>query len=122
MSANEKFLQMVEEEANQQQSQGLPEGPGIYMLPGSPPSPTSASDVVDVGIRAHQAAVTHLEECMNLLDYEEGEGEPPNVATMAPFCGCTDCVVREVLFAAYPILTGQAYNEPLEDHDGAQSV
>lgn len=80
--------------------------------------PTSGSDDVvstDVGIRAHNAAVAHIEQCMEMVDYE-GEGDPPDVATMASFCGCIDCIVREVLFVAYPILTGKDYNEPTDSH------
>lgn len=108
MSLSDKAQQKLQEEMVQQ--------PPISLLP---PPPSDEVVPTDVGIAAHQAAVTHLEECMNALDWdpEDSDGEPePEVATMAPFCGCTDCVVREVLFVAYPILTGKTYDEPVGEH------
>lgn len=59
------------------------------------------SEETDVGIRAHDAAVAHLDLCFESLDDESVE-----IETMAPFCGCSDCIVREVLYAAWPILAG----------------
>lgn len=52
----------------------------------------------DVGKQAHDAAVRHLEACFE---------DPAYDGVMAGFCGCLDCIVREVLFAAYPILVGE---------------
>jgi len=49
--------------------------------------------------RAQRAAEEHLEECWASLDDEELEPE-----TMAPFCGCFTCQVRETLHAAMPYL------------------
>ena len=48
---------------------------------------------------AHTAAREHLEQCHAAL-MDETEDDP----SFAPFCGCTVCEVREVLYAAYPIL------------------
>lgn len=102
MPLSDKALRLVKDEFQKVQQEGLPE-----VVP------------TDVGLRAHAAAVAHLEACMDSLDSEDEDGEPTvEVATMAPFCGCTDCVVREVLFVAYPILTGKTYDEPVEDTEG----
>lgn len=47
----------------------------------------------------------HLEACYDAMyDWEEGEGDCTSPA-FAPFCGCTTCVVREVLMCAYTYLT-----------------
>lgn len=62
---------------------------------------------VDYGYLAQKAAEERLALCEAWMDYEEGEGEPepeePNPAC-APYCGCTTCMVREVLDAAWPII------------------
>lgn len=61
---------------------------------------------VDVGYLAHHAAERHLAACHDALwawsEREDGEPEPESPAS-APFCGCDTCVVREVLYAAWPI-------------------
>lgn len=60
---------------------------------------------VDFGLLAQEAAVRHLLACEDALAEEgwnEGE-EPPESPASAPFCGCHTCVVREVLYAAWPI-------------------
>lgn len=48
---------------------------------------------------AHKAAQAHLEQC-HAAFMDETEDDPSS----APFCGCIVCEVREVLYAAYPIL------------------
>lgn len=48
---------------------------------------------------AHKAAEDHLQECWESIDNLDVDPE-----TMAPFCGCTTCEVREILFAAMPHL------------------
>lgn len=53
----------------------------------------------DYGHEAHRAAMAHLDACFE-AEFEE-EGDTP---ASAPFCGCSDCVVREVLYAAWPIV------------------
>lgn len=53
----------------------------------------------DPGLAAHQEAVAHLRELQEALWSEEDEEEEvlwPEGMT-APFDGCDDCVVREVL-------------------------
>ena len=49
---------------------------------------------------AQKAAEEHLEACWAA---ENGVGPEPE-DTLAPFCGCLTCEVREVLHAAYPHL------------------
>jgi len=67
----------------------------------------------DVGMRAHAAAVTHLHACYAALDARDSGVTRDDVDAVddpasAPFCGCEDCMVREVLHAAWPILSGEA--------------
>lgn len=60
-------------------------------------------------MRAHQAAEERLEAAFLVLAAEEDD-EPIEPAVVeaaagqlsAPFCGCTTCLIREVLDAAYP--------------------
>lgn len=58
---------------------------------------------------AQQAAEHHLEACYALLNDEEEEAEGPE--TLAPFCGCFTCQVRETLHAAWPHLRALALEE-----------
>lgn len=54
---------------------------------------------------AHRAAVAHLEACEEARwAEEEGEVFVPVSPAFGPYCGCTDCQVREVLLAAWPHL------------------
>lgn len=65
--------------------------------------------------RAQQAAEAHLEACWA---YEHGEtDEAPDFA--APFCGCTTCMVREVLHAAWPHLKEALLLEGVESLERA---
>lgn len=58
----------------------------------------------DYCYEAHRAAVDHLYACQAALDAEEEEGAEAQWPDGAgPFCGCYDCLVREVLTAAWPI-------------------
>ena len=59
----------------------------------------------DYGHLAQKAAEERLEACEVWLDYDPSEPEPevPNPAC-GPYCGCTTCMVREVLDAAWPII------------------
>jgi len=62
---------------------------------------------VDYGARAHVAARAHLEACWDAMyAYEDEDAEPGDVVdpSLAPFCGCSDCVVREVLHGAWDII------------------
>ncbi|MEV6922945.1 hypothetical protein AB0M46_00325 [Dactylosporangium sp. NPDC051485] len=59
----------------------------------------------DAGLEAHRAAVAHLHACADAMFAEEEDaavdaGSP----AVGPYCGCTDCDVRETLAAAWPIL------------------
>lgn len=62
----------------------------------------------DPGYAAQQAAEAHLDACEEALwaeeELEDG-AELPDSPACAPFCGCQTCVVREVLFAAWPVFT-----------------
>lgn len=65
----------------------------------------------DYGLEAHQAAEKHLEACDYAL-HVEIDGEAPDFPeTAGPYCGCETCIVREVLFAAWPILLEAARAE-----------
>lgn len=72
-------------------------------------------DETDFGVLAQKAAEAHLSACWEAY-YAEEEGENledlPESPACAPFCGCETCVVREVLFAAWPIIE-QANAEPM---------
>jgi hypothetical protein len=64
----------------------------------------------DAGWDAHRAAVAHLQACMEAMfaeDESEGDTVPASPA-VGPYCGCTDCDVRETLAVAWPILLADA--------------
>lgn len=81
------------------------------------PALAAMSDA-ELEAQAQRAAVTHLQACAEAMDEAEealSAGDepiteeflanlPPSPA-VAPFDGCDDCVVREVLHAAWPALT-----------------
>lgn len=79
--------------------------------------------MADLGQQAHAAAVAHLEACdtwesfggaCDDCDVDECPGAPENEPdTAGPYCGCQDCVVREVLHAAWPFLVEAARLEVL---------
>lgn len=54
-----------------------------------------------------QAAELRLAACQEALYEEEGAATP----SIAPFCGCDTCVVREVLDAAWPHMLALARAE-----------
>jgi hypothetical protein len=64
----------------------------------------------DAGWEAHRAAVAHLEACGEALYAAEEADDPDAVESPAvgPYCGCSDCDVRETLAAAWPILLDDA--------------
>ena len=86
----------------------------------------------DFGYEAQRAAEAHLDACMEALDEQE-HGEDVESPASAPFDGCDTCCVREVLFAAWPILLEAAKQEladgvhaeqedqPERDGDGDQT-
>lgn len=58
----------------------------------------------DIAEAVHRRAEEHLNACFEALDAwetEEGDNEEDESPASAPFCGCSTCVVREVLFSAY---------------------
>ena len=63
----------------------------------------------DWGLEAHAAAEAHLDLVQQWMDYyDDGEtpgGRPAQDDPAAgPFCGCETCIIREVLYAAWPII------------------
>lgn len=57
-----------------------------------------------MGVLAQRAAELHLAACMEALwAYEEEGDEDVESPASAPFCGCDTCIVREILWAAWPI-------------------
>lgn len=60
----------------------------------------------DWGPELHQAAETHLEAVIEAdwLQEEAGDDFDVDSPACAPFCGCTTCTVREVLYGAYPVI------------------
>lgn len=62
---------------------------------------------VDYGHLAQKAAEAHLAACDDALyDYDE-HGDDATVQmpeTAGPYCGCSTCIVRETLHAAWPII------------------
>ena len=63
----------------------------------------------DPGERAHQAARAHLDACNEALYRQEVEGDDDvSSPAFGPYCGREDCMVREVLAAAWPALEADA--------------
>jgi len=66
----------------------------------------------DYGHEAHQAAVQRWEQLHDALYAEECGEEPEWPEDMtAPYDGCEDCIVREILTAAWPFLRLAALEE-----------
>jgi hypothetical protein len=66
----------------------------------------------------HTIAEKHLEQCFEALDYSEREDayeDEVEDPSYGPFCGCSTCVVREVLLSALPALVHQLRHNPLRD-------
>jgi hypothetical protein len=70
--------------------------------------PTMTESPTDWGAMAHKAAIEHLQACYEALDEEAVRPDVEWPDTAGPFCGCDDCVVREVLHAAWPIVVRAA--------------
>lgn len=63
----------------------------------------------DWGAQAQQAAEERVNLCNEWLEwYEEGGGEAPRPElpdpSVAPYCGCQTCLIRESLDASWPII------------------
>lgn len=64
----------------------------------------------DIGLEAHSAAEKHLDECFAWQSYNDGLGEngngpaPEEDPASEPFCGCQTCMIRETLYAAWPVI------------------
>ena len=72
--------------------------------------PPAADHTRDAGWEAHRAAIAHLEACGEAMYAAEESDNPDSVESPAvgPYCGCSDCDVREILAAAWPILLEDA--------------
>lgn len=56
-------------------------------------------------LEAQRAAERRVDECMEAMyEFEEDGDDSTESPACAPFCGCTTCIVREALDAAYPIM------------------
>lgn len=80
--------------------------------------PMTSAIPADLGQRAQRAAEEHLEACLEAYYAAEEEEDPenwPESPACAPFCDCMTCTVREVLFAAWPVLEQAARNGELDD-------
>ncbi|BCY10969.1 hypothetical protein [Actinoplanes sp. L3-i22] len=69
------------------------------------PAPDQARDA---GWEAHRAAIAHLEACGEAMYTEEETGVEVESPAVGPYCGCSDCDIREVLAVAWPILLDDA--------------
>ena len=71
------------------------------------------AQVRDYGHEAHMAAKARWEQLEDALCAEEsGEVEPEWPEDMlSHYCGCEDCVIRELLHAAWPFLKLAALEE-----------
>lgn len=62
----------------------------------------------DWGREAHDKAVNHLDACDMWQAYYDNEDEEERPAgddpASAPYCACQTCLVREVLYAAWPVI------------------
>lgn len=73
----------------------------------------------DYGAEAQKAAEEHLNGCWDWYDQQEYAdvlGVPANPAS-APFDGCPTCEIREILFAAWPIIEEGVRNGDLTRED-----
>lgn len=66
---------------------------------------------IEVAIaNAARAAEEHLESCFDSID-----DPSTSVDLSAPFCGCTTCVVREVIASSWPYMRLVAIVESEDD-------
>jgi hypothetical protein len=67
----------------------------------------SGPRIRDAGWQAHRAAIAHLQACGEALMADD-DGDEVGSPAVGPYCGCSDCDVRETLAAAWPILLDDA--------------
>lgn len=68
---------------------------------------------LNLAVAAQEAAAMRLEDCSTVLLFEDDaddeitheEYEQAAAQLAAPYCGCTTCVVREIIDAAWPFLS-----------------
>lgn len=80
-------------------------------------------NIEDVGTEIQRKAEEHLMKCQEQLFAEE-EGIDPEceVETLAPYCGCETCIVREVLGVAWDSLVEVANSEKTEGEKDQEAV
>lgn len=71
----------------------------------------------DYGVEAQVAAEAHIVACWAWLNQEQDEAGDPDAVdpASAPFDGCQTCEVREILYAAWPILVEGVANGELTE-------
>ena len=80
-------------------------------------APLDPVEIEDYGLAAQRVAEAHLAACSEgLYAEEEGESSDFESPASAPFCGCETCVVREVLYAAWPIIADAVRAEQSSQH------
>lgn len=96
--------------------------------PADPESDDEANNICpartpDYGVKAHLVAENHLRAIWGhefLLSEGDEPGEHP---AFGAWCGCTTCIVREVLMAAWPVfeeyVSSGAYQRDQQVHDFA---
>lgn len=80
----------------------------------------------DYGYEAQQAAEDHLNLCEEWQQWEdgeeEGEAEPEKGnPAIGPYCGCTTCMIREILHVAWPIIDAGVRSGDF-DEPGAEAL
>lgn len=59
-------------------------------------------------VKAHHLAIERLELCEYVMDHQNAClgacGDCPESPASASYCGCADCVVREVIHASFPAI------------------
>jgi hypothetical protein len=71
-------------------------------------SPFSVRDQFEAHVQ--RKAEQHLEACWE-AEWDDAEESP----AFAPFCGCTTCIVREVLMSVWEDMASEAGREALSE-------
>lgn len=66
-------------------------------------------DLIALEKRAQRAAEHRFDMAMDSV-YSEDDDVYDNLELAGPFCGCTTCIVREILDAAWPHLYEMAHH------------
>jgi len=71
-------------------------------------------DLIAIEKRAQRAGEQRFDMAMDSV-YSEDEDAYENLELAGPFCGCTTCVVREILDAAWPHMYEMAHHPATVD-------